>query len=144
MNYLTSSACASPSPSPSSLDGRALRHLDARQRACLGANILATPGPFVPTVSLLATILRVSVSYISAARKMSPAKRNAILAGIDNTSFVPLLNAPQARLALPAPKVADDIANSFLVDVVRTAGIERTLAAAVLVENSANGHANAA
>jgi hypothetical protein len=89
--------------------------------------------PFKPTASLLAAILRVSVAYIAVARAMSQAKRNAILAGYDNCSFVPLLNPPKTPLALPAPAkpVVDDVE---IIDFVRNVGIGRVLDAAVAVE----------
>jgi hypothetical protein len=86
-----------------SLDGRALRHLSKAQLGCLGAAILADPGSFRPSVSLLARALNVSCGYIAAARGLSPAKRNAILAGHHKTSFTPLLNGSKASKALPAP-----------------------------------------
>jgi hypothetical protein len=116
-----------------SLDWRVLRHLDARQRGCVGANILAQPGPFKPPASLLAAILRVSPRYIAIANAMSQAKRNAIIAGYDKSSFVPLLNAPKAPLALPAP-VKPMINDVEIIDYVRRVGIGRVLDAAVAVE----------
>jgi hypothetical protein len=117
-----------------SLDGRATRHLDKRQLACLAANILADPGPFHPTTNQLANMFHVSSSYIAAACKMSPAKRNAILAGHDDTSFTPLLNPPKSSPALLASS-ATAVADSVLAEIVRVNGVERVLAAAVTVEN---------
>jgi hypothetical protein len=64
-------------------DGRALRSLDARQRACLAANILDDPGPFKPNVTQLVNMLRTSVAYIAIARKLAPSQRAAILNGTD-------------------------------------------------------------
>jgi hypothetical protein len=118
-----------------SLDGRVLRHLNARQRACLAANILADPdGSFHPAVNQLATMLHVSSAYIGIARQMSAAKRAAILAGYDQTSFAGLLNAPKAPLALPAPKAVNGDGDAELFDIIRKVGVARTLDAAVAVE----------
>jgi hypothetical protein len=50
-----------------SLDGRALRFLDARQRACLAANILDEPGPFKPNVTQLVNMLHVTAAYVAIA-----------------------------------------------------------------------------
>jgi hypothetical protein len=99
----------SPATSGTSLDGRTVRHLNARQRACLAANILATPGQFHFAVSQLANLLHVSPVYIGIARKMSVAKRAAIIAGHDAGSFVPLLNLSKLPLALPAPKALNGV-----------------------------------
>jgi hypothetical protein len=132
MTYLNGTAAASGT----SLDGRTLRHLDARQRACLAANILAQPGPFHPAVNQLANMLRVSPAYIAVARQMSAAKRAAILAGYDKTSFVGLLNGPKAPLALPAPKAANGVGDAELLSIVRNAGIGRVLDAAIAVERA--------
>jgi hypothetical protein len=118
-----------------SLDGRALRHLDARQKACLAANVLDAPGSFRPSANLLAHALHVSLGYIAAARGMSPAKRAAILAGTDNTSFTLLLHPPKAPLALPAPSTMT-VADSVLAEIVRANGVARVLDAAVLVESN--------
>jgi hypothetical protein len=65
---------------------------------------------------------------------MSLAKRSAILAGYDQTSFTPLLNPPKPSLALSAPSVMA-VADSVLADIVRVNGVDRVLAAAVTVEN---------
>jgi hypothetical protein len=121
-------------PATPLLDGRAVRHLNARQKACLAANILAQPGLFRPTTNQLAHMLRVSPAYIAVACRMSAAKRAAILAGSDTSSFVPLLNSPKV-LALPAPKTVGDV---DLLNLVRTVGVERVLDAAVVVEQSAH------
>ena len=129
--YVNGTTRASPS-----LDGRALRHLDARQKACLAANILAQPGPFHPTVNQLANMLHVSPAYIAVARQMSSAKRAAILAGSDKSSFVPLLNPPQPCFALPAPKKVNGIDDAKLQTIALTVGAERMLDAAIAVEQT--------
>lgn len=130
MVYLNANSGATP------LDGRALRHLNARQRACLAANILAEPGPFTPT--LLTNILRITPAYIAVARKMSPATRLAILAGTDTRSFGPMLKTK---------KNGSGIDDSKLLAIVREVGIDRTLAIACVAEsgyiNGGNGHAAA-
>jgi hypothetical protein len=130
--YCNGTKRASPS-----LDGRVLRHLNARQRACLAANILAEPGSFRFSVTLLAHTLNVSPAYIGVARQMSAARRAAILAGYDKGSFVPLLNPPKSPLALPAPKLVNGIDDAEVVDFVREVGIGRVLDAAVAVERAA-------
>jgi hypothetical protein len=130
MTYLNGAAAASGT----SLDGRTLRHLDARQKACLAANILAQLGPFHPTVNQLANMLRVSPAYIAVARHMSAAKRAAILAGYDESSFAALLNSSTPHLALPAPKAANGVGDAEIIDFVRTVGVSRVIDAACTVE----------
>jgi hypothetical protein len=107
-----------------SLDGRALRYLDARQKACLGANLLGEPGqPF--TLTLLANVLHVTPAYIIAARKLLPIKRDGILRGYDKTSFAPLLKKANGN------GVIDDVK---LLALVRTVGVSRVIDAACTVE----------
>ena len=84
------------------------RHLDKRQKAVLAANVIDGPARFVPTNRQVSDIFGVSMSYIDAARRLSPNKRKAILTGRDLTSFVVLLSW-QRQLALPIPQpVIDD------------------------------------
>jgi hypothetical protein len=119
MSYLNGNARAT------SLDGRALRYLDARQRACMGANILNEPGRLF-TTTLLANILHVSPAYIAVARKLSPLDRDGILSGLDKRSFSPFLKKKKNGHG-----TIDDFA---LLAMVREVGIERTLDAACLIE----------
>ncbi len=106
-----------------SLDGRALRFLDARQRACLAANILDEPGPFKPNVAQLVSMLRVTVAYIAVARKLTVFQRADIMTGVDTTTSFSLLKKQKAG-----------IDNDKLLAFVRTAGIDRVLDAACAVE----------
>jgi hypothetical protein len=116
--------------------GLAHRHLDARQKACLVANVLDGLAQFVPSQQQLARLLNVSVPYIQAARGLTPGRRAAILRGWDLTSFADLVRPQrQLRLKLPAPNCAS-ITNLQLQHVVRTAGVERVLEAAVAVERT--------
>jgi hypothetical protein len=112
-----------------SLDGRALRYLDARQRACMGADILSGPGHLF-TITLLAKILHVSPAYITAARKLSPLDRDFILAGLDKCSFSPLLKKKKNR---NGHGTIDDIA---LLALAREVGATRMLDAAVAAESA--------
>ena len=100
------------------------------------------PGPaygqFRPTVNQLATMLHVSLAYIAIARRMPAAKRAAILAGYDKTSFVGLLNAPKAPLALPAPKAVNGVDDVELQNLARNVGVGRWLDAAIAVEQAAH------
>jgi hypothetical protein len=105
------------------LDGRALRFLDARQRACLAANILDEPGPFKPNVAQLVTMLKVTVAYIAVARKLTAFHRNTILSGADTTTSFAQLKKQKAGI--------DD---RKLLSIVRTAGVNRVLDAACAVE----------
>ena len=115
--------------------GLAHRHLDARQRAVLVANVLDGLAVFTPSQKQLAAIFGVSVTYIMAAQRLSPGRRAAVLRGWDTTSFAELVNPPR-QLTLPAPNCAS-ITNSYLETVIRAAGVERVLEAAVAVEHAA-------
>lgn len=108
------------------------RHADKKQLACLAAAILAGDAGFKPSLRQLATLFGVSVTYIGVAQQLSAAKRKAIISGEDPTNFSTLLlNRPTAPLALPAPKIVTD---TELEETIRTAGIARTLDAAIAVE----------
>jgi hypothetical protein len=122
------------------LSARGLIHqrLSKSQLAAKLAGVLEGDTDLEPTARQLAEWFGVNEGYIRVARAMSPEKRKAVASGKDATSFGALLN-PFKQLALPAPKSIDD---STLVDIVRTAGIDRVLAAAVSVENGHNGHAS--
>jgi hypothetical protein len=111
--------------------GVANRHATKKQRAALAAAVLAGDVDFTPSQRQLASIFGVSVAYVGLARQFSPAKRKAIIAGEATINFTTLLNGPKAPLALPAPKLVSD---AELEEVIRIAGIDRTLTAAVAVE----------
>jgi hypothetical protein len=102
--------------SATALDGRRLRSLDARQRACVAANVLDDPGPLKPNVTQLVGMLRTSVAYVAIARRLPESQRAAIIAGIDSTSFSQLKKQRRS--------------NNRLLSVVRTAGVGRVLDAA--------------
>ena len=123
------------------LSGRGLVHrkLDKRQLACVGANATEGQTKIDWSVAQLAAALKVSRVYIDLARTLSPEKRQAIIDGRDDTSFVSLLRAPEMHQALPAPKRrvvvnGKGIDDATLLAIVRNAGIERTLQAAMVVE----------
>jgi hypothetical protein len=101
----------------------------------MGADVLAKPGAFRATTSLLANMLQVSPAYIAVARRMSPAKRAAILSGSDRTSFVPLVNSTPTFL-LPAPKAVNGAGDAELEKLVRKVGVGRVLDAAIAVERA--------
>jgi hypothetical protein len=125
-------------PPTKTLVGRGLahRHLDARQRACLAADVLDGTATFTPSAKQIADILNVSAPYVRAARRLPSNKRAAILRGWDSASFVGLVNpARQLRLKLVAPNCAS-ITNSYLETVIRAAGVDRVLEAAVAVEHT--------
>jgi hypothetical protein len=117
--------------------GLANRHLDARQKACLVADVLDGVLAFAPSVKQLADLFDVSVPYINVARKLSPGKRAAILRDWDPTSFTDLAHSQQRqlRVKLLAPNCAS-ITNSYLEHVIRAVGIDRTLEVAIGVERS--------
>jgi hypothetical protein len=114
-------------PPTTTLVGRGLahRHLDARQRACLAADVLDGTAMFTPSAKQIADILNVSAPYVRAARKLPSNKRAAILRGWDSASFAGLVNpARQLQLKLPTPNCAS-ITNLQLEHVIRAVGVER-------------------
>jgi hypothetical protein len=124
------------------LSGRGLVHrkLDKRQLACVAANAAEGQTRIDWSVAQLVAALKVSRVYIDLARSFSPEKRQAIIDGLDGTSFAALLKAPELQqLAIPASKRrvvvnGRSIDDATLLAVVRNAGIERTLQAAMAVE----------
>jgi hypothetical protein len=113
--------------------GIANRHLDARQKACLAADVLDGLVTFIPSQKQLADLLGVSVPYINVARKLSPGKRVAILKGRDSTSFEGLVHPQHRQLLVPN---CASITNSYLETVIRAVGIDRTLEVAIGVERN--------
>ena len=124
------------------LSGRGLVHrkLDKRQLACVAANAAEGQTRIDLSVAQLVAALNVSRSYIDLARSFSPEKRQAIIDGLDGTSFAALLKTPELQqLAIPASKRrvvvnGKSIDDATLLAIVRNAGIERTLQAAMAVE----------
>ena len=124
------------------LSGRGLVHrkLDKRQLACVAANAAEGQTRIDWSVAQLTAALKVSRVYIDLARSFSPEKRQAIIDGLDGTSFAALLKTPELQqLAIPASKRrvvvnGKSIDDATLLAVVRNAGIERTLQAAMAVE----------
>ena len=124
------------------LSGRGLVHrkLDKRQLACVAANAAEGQTRIDWSVAQLVAALKVSRVYIDLARSFSPEKRQAIIDGLDGTSFAALLKTPELQqLAIPASKRrvvvnGRSIDDATLLAVVRNAGIERTLQAAMAVE----------
>jgi hypothetical protein len=114
------------------ISGRALakRRLDARQRAAMAAQVHEHEVVIDISVCQLAQLFRVSVPYIVAARQLSPAKRDAIVNGGDQTSFAALLPGASKPSAFSALQVTD----IELADIVRDVGIDRLLAIACQVE----------
>jgi hypothetical protein len=99
----------------------------------LAADVFAGVVTFIPSQQQLAHIFGVSVPYVELARKLPIGRRAAILRGWDQTSFVELM--PRRSAMLPAPNCAS-ITNLQLEHVIRAAGVERTLEAAVAVERT--------
>jgi hypothetical protein len=107
------------------------RHFDKRQIACAAANVHIALASFKPSLRWLSFLFGVCEPYIALAIKLSPERRQAIIAGRDQTSFVTLLKAPERQLTLPKPEAISD---AQLVDFVRAVGSNRVLNAAVAVE----------
>jgi hypothetical protein len=123
--------------------GLAHRHLDARQRACLAADVLDGAVQLDPSQKQLAEIFGISAPYIQVARKLSPGKRAAILRGWDPTSFADLVNPsrqlqPQLRLRAPDAKAngKSSISDTEIENMIKAVGIERTLEVAAQVEST--------
>ena len=123
------------------LSGRGLVHrkLDKRQLACVAANAAQGQTKIDWSVAQLVAALKVSRAYVDLARTFSPEKRQAIIDGRDGTSFAALRRSEMHQPALPAPKRrivvnGKSIDDATLLQVVRSAGVERTLQAAMAVE----------
>jgi hypothetical protein len=129
-----------PPPTTQTITGRSLVHrqLDARRRAVLAASVLVGEVVFTPSAKQLADLFGVSIPYIKIAQKLSSGKRAAILRGWDSTPFTGLVNPPK-QLSLAGPVIPDlkVIPDIVLENLIRSAGIERVLEAAVQVEATA-------
>jgi hypothetical protein len=115
------------------LSGRGLVHrdLDKRQLACVAANVVDGLTSIDWSIAQLAIALKVSRQYVDLARKLSPERRQAIIDGRDQMSFVNLLQAAERPLALPKPTANGE---TDLFDTVRKYGIARTLDACCAIE----------
>jgi hypothetical protein len=131
-------------PTPQVITGRSLAHkqLDARQRACLAANVLDGLAKLDPSQAQLAVMFGVSIPYITVARRLSPSQRIAIVRGWDQVSFTELLHPPRQMSlwgpAIPSLRVLTtaEVTDSQLAAVIRAAGIERTLNVAAAVDHA--------
>jgi hypothetical protein len=117
--------------SPRVISGKSLvhRHLNARQRAAIAADILTGRIILQPSARQLASLLGVCPAYVRLAQQLSSEERQAIASGTDATRFAVLF---KSRHALPAPKPA--VSDAQLAAAIRAAGIERTLEVAASVE----------
>jgi hypothetical protein len=118
---------------PRVLNGRgfARRHANKRQRAVLAAELADGRVVVQLSVTQLVELLGVSRSYIDLARKLSPEKRRAILAGRDSTSFGLL-----SQRFVPAP--AGIPSDESLTALAHRVGSDRWLAAGVLILGTAD------
>jgi hypothetical protein len=91
---------------------------------------------FVPSHKEVATIFHVSQPYVDAARKLRPGQRAAVMNG-RVTPFTSLVEHPR-QLSLAGPVIPNMkmITDADLENLVRNAGIERVLEAAVQVERN--------
>jgi hypothetical protein len=127
-------------PTPKVITGASLaqRQLSKRQRAVMAADAIDGVTSLTPTQAQIALICGVSLTYVLAARKLSPGERNAILQGYDVPRFTELL-APSRQLSLVGPVIPDlkAIPDHVLQNIARSVGSERMLAAACAVEHHA-------
>jgi hypothetical protein len=134
--YLIENSKASTKPPV--ICGRSLvhRHLDARRKAAVAAQILAGEVAITLSARQLAQLVGVSAPYIHAALQLSATKRQAIAEGKDTSSFAILLKPPPKLpvepLMLPKP-----VSDAALISIIKDAGLDRALEAACAVERSA-------
>jgi hypothetical protein len=111
------------------------RQLTKKQRAVLAADVADGVTRYEQMLNEIARSFGISVAYLGIARGLSPAKRNAILQGLDLTSFTKLLSLPH-QPALPAPTIDPaHLSDTQLERVIRSAGVERVLNVAAAVEH---------
>jgi hypothetical protein len=123
------------------LSGRSVahRHLDARQRACLAADWIDGRVVLQPTIRQASELLGVSPTYIVTASRLSDKKRAAISSGQDCTSFVALLKLPAKQpVLLKSVNGNDKVSDADLIELAKTNGPDRLLAAAVAAEAAAS------
>jgi len=109
---------------------RRLRTMNAVQRACAAADVDDGTTVLVAlTTKTVADLFQVSVPYVAAAAKLSPAERDLVRRGV--RPLIPT-RAPRAATApFDWATVNDDV----LVEAVRMIGVERAPHAAVAVES---------
>lgn len=114
------------------ISGRGLSHrkLDKRQLAVMAANAYDGQLMVVPTMKHCAGMFGVSVTYVRLALGFSPDKREAILRGLDPTSFATLLIRKTGKTKV----INTEITDAELIEAVRVIGTNRVLNAAVAVE----------
>ena len=119
---------------PRVISGHSLVHrrLNACRRAAIAAQVIEGEVTIELTARQAAQLLGASMPYVSVVRRLSPAMRQEIADGTDLTPFAVLLQAPSKPLALPKP-----VSDVQLADIIRHAGLERTLAVACEVECAA-------
>jgi hypothetical protein len=123
---------------PRVLRGASLVHreLNKTQLAVLGANITDGLTRYVQTNQEVAASLGVSQTYINAARRLPPERREAILKGWDTATIAELMNPPH-QVSLRGPVIPDmKVSDVDLEQMIRAVGLERALAAAVAVESA--------
>lgn len=110
------------------LSGRGLvhRNLDKRQLACLAANVLERSTDIDWSIAQLVAALKVNRQYIDVACTLSPERRQAIIDGRDQTSFVTLLKAVNGN--------GKDDDDAMIVALVRKYGPARVFDACCTVE----------
>jgi hypothetical protein len=103
------------------------RRLSKAERALVGAAILEGDVQLQDLpLRIVSQVVGCSVAYLTAAQRLAPAQRQAVVRG-----HRPLI-LPRV---VPAPNCAS-ITNSYLKTVIRAAGVERTLEAACAVESA--------
>jgi hypothetical protein len=104
------------------------RRLSKAQRALVGAAILEGGVQLQDLpLRIVSQVVGCSVAYLTAAQRLAPAQREAVVRG-----HRPLI-LPRV---VPAPNCAS-ITNLQLKHIIRAAGIDRVLEAAVAVEHTA-------
>jgi hypothetical protein len=116
-------------PRASLISARSLVHrrLSKAERAVVGAAILEGGVQLQDLpLRIVSQVVGCSVAYLTAAQRLAPAQREAVVRG-----HRPLI-LPRV---VPAPNCAS-ITNSYLETVIRSAGIERVLDVAAAVESA--------
>jgi hypothetical protein len=111
------------------------RKLSKIQRAVMAADTYDGVLRLNPSQKQLAAIFNVSVTYLTIALGLPPARRTAIMRGEDPVSFTELMNPPR-QLSLAGPVIPNlkMVTDGELETMIRNAGVERVLEAAVTVE----------
>jgi hypothetical protein len=132
-------AATTPAIHPLTIIGAGLnnRKLSKIQRAVMAADTYDGVLRLNPSQKQLAAIFNVSVTYLTIALGLPPARRAVIMRGEDPVSFAELMNPPR-QLSLRGPALPDLrlISDDELETMIRNAGVERVLEAAVAVESA--------